>query len=59
MGLLPLSPFTIRIITKLERVQRRATTFILKTEDDYEVRILSLKRRRFNYFSCTLFFYKA
>ena len=36
----------------LERVQRHATKFILKTEDDYEVRIsklnlLSLEQRRF------------
>ena len=37
-----LSPFTARNITKLERVQRRATKFILKTEDDYEVRISNL-----------------
>ena len=46
------SPFTARNITKLERVQRRATKFILKTEHDYEVRIsnlnlLSLEHRRF------------
>ena len=46
------SPFTARNITKLERVQRCATKFILKTEDDYEVRIsklniLSLEHRRF------------
>ena len=31
------SPFTVRNITKLERVQRRTTKFILKTEDDHEV----------------------
>ena len=46
------SPFTARNITKLERVQRRKTKFILKTEDNYEVRIsklnlLSLEHRRF------------
>ena len=47
------SPFTARNITKLERVQHRATKFILKTEDDdYQVRIsklnlLSLEHRRF------------
>ena len=35
-------PFTDRNITKLERVQRRATEFILKTEDDYELRISRL-----------------
>ena len=47
-------PFTARNITKLERVQRRATKFILiiKTDDDYDVRIsklnlLSLEHRRF------------
>ena len=50
MGLL-FGPFIARNITKLERMQRRATKFILKTEDDYEVRISelnlpSLKRRR-------------
>ena len=46
------SPFTARNITKLERVQRRATKFILKTEYDYEagiskLNILSLEHRRF------------
>ena len=46
------SPFTARNITKLERVQHRATKFILKTDDDYDVRIsklnlLSLEHRRF------------
>ena len=56
------SPFTARNITNLERVQRRATKFILKTEDDYEVRIskltlLSLDHRRFLF--DVLFFYKA
>ena len=45
-------PFTARNITKSERAQRRATKFILETEDDYEVRIsklnlLSLEHRRF------------
>ena len=33
------SPFTVRNITKLERVQRRATKFILKTEDGYEATV--------------------
>ena len=38
--------------TKLERIQRRALEFILKSDDDYEVRIcklnlLSLEHRRF------------
>ena len=46
------SPFTAGNITKLERVQRRATKFILKTEDDYAVPVsklylLSLEHRRF------------
>ena len=56
-------PFTDRNITKLERVQRRATEFILKTEDDYEVcmselNLLSLEHRRF-IFDVLFFFYKA
>ena len=56
------SPFTARNITKLERVQRHATKFILKTEDDYEVRIcklnlLSLEHRRFLF--DVLFYYTA
>ena len=56
------SPFTARNITKLERVQRRTTKFILKTEDDYEVRIsklnlLPLEHRRFLF--DVHFFYKA
>ena len=46
----------------LERVQRHATKFILKTEDDCEVRIsklnlLSLEHRRF--LSDVVFFYEA
>ena len=44
------SPFTARNITKLETVQRCATKCILKTEDDYEVRIFKL-----NLLSLTLF----
>ena len=56
------SPFTVRNITKLERVQRRTTKFILKTEDDHEVcisnvNLLSLEHRRFLF--DVLFFYKA
>ena len=39
------SPFTARNITKLERVQRHATKFILKSEDDYEVRFSKLNLR--------------
>ena len=35
-------PFIARNITKLERVQRRTAKFILKTEDDYDVRISRL-----------------
>ena len=46
------SPFTKKNIEKVEKVQRRATRFILKTEDNYETRLkkltlLSLKKRRF------------
>ena len=57
------SPSPARNITKLEKVQRRATKFILKTEDDYEVRIsnlnlLSLEHRRF-LFDVLFFIYKA
>ena len=56
------SPFTARNITKLERVQRRTTKFILKTDDDYDVRIsklnlLSLEHRRFLF--DVLFLYKV
>ena len=56
------SPFTARNITKLERVQRRTTKFILKTENDYEVcisklNLLSLEHRRFLFY--VIFFYKA
>ena len=43
------SPHTSRNISKLERIQRRATKFILKTNDDYEqrkkkVNLLSLEQ---------------
>ena len=56
------SPYTSRNISKLERIQRRATTFILKTNDDYEQRrkrlnFLSLEQRRFLF--DVLFPYKA
>ena len=56
------SPVTAMNITKLERMQRRKTKFILKTEDNYKVRIskltlLSLEHRRF--LSDVVFFYKA
>ena len=53
-------PFTSRNITKLERVQRRATNFILRTEDDYVTRnsklhLLSLEVFFFmHYFSTKL-----
>ena len=56
------SPFTTRNITKLERVQRHAAKFILKTEDDYKVcisnlNLRSLEHRRFLF--DVLSFYKA
>ena len=56
------SPFTATNITKLKRVQRRATKFSLNTEDDSEVRISklnlpSLEHRRFLF--DVLLFYKA
>ena len=56
------SPHTSRNISKLERIQRRATKFILKTNDDYEQRrkklnLLSLEQRRFLF--DVLFPYKA
>ena len=46
------SPYTARNVDKLERIQRRATKFILKTDVEYDTRIerlnlLSLKDRRF------------
>ena len=53
------SPHTSRNISKLERIQRRATKFILKTNDDYEQRrkklnLLSLEQSDFylTYYSC-------
>ena len=53
---------TSRNISKLERIQRRATKFILKTNDDYErlrkkLNLLSLEQRRFLF--DVLFPYKA
>ena len=56
------SPHTARNINKLERIQRIASKFILKTDDDYETRkdklnLLSLEDRRF--FFDVLFFYKV
>ena len=56
------SPQKSRKISKLERIQRRATKFILKTNDDYEQRrkrlnLLSLEQRRFLF--DVLFLYKA
>ena len=46
------SPFTKRDIGKLERIQRRATKFILKSNDQYYIRLrglklLTLEQRRF------------
>ena len=45
------SPYTKRYIDKLERVQRRATKFILKSDDPYDIRLkrlnlMSLQKRR-------------
>ena len=37
------SPFTKRNIDKLERIQRRATKFILKSNDQYDIRLRELK----------------
>ena len=56
------SPQTARNINKLERIQRRATKFILKTDDDYDMRrkrlnLLSLEDRRFLF--DVLFLYKV
>ena len=56
------SPHRARNINKLERIQRRASKFILKTDDDYETRkdklnLSSLEDRRF--FFDVLFFYKV
>ena len=56
------SPYTARNVDKLERIQRRATKFIRKTDVEYDTRIerlnlLSLKDRRF--LLDVLFFYKA
>ena len=50
------SPHKSRNISKLERIQRRSTKFILKTNDDYET-TLSLEQRRFLF--DVLFLYKA
>ena len=36
------SPYTKRNIEKIERVQRRATKFILKTQDNYDIRLMEL-----------------
>ena len=45
-------PFTKRNVNKLERIQRRATRFILKSNDPYNIRLhklnlLTLEQRRF------------
>ena len=55
-------PYTARNVDKLKRIQRRATKFILKTDDEYDTRrerlnLLSLKDRRFLF--DVLFFYKV
>ena len=56
------SPQTARNINKLEKIQTRATKFILKTDDDYDTRrkqlnLLSLEDRRFLF--DVLFLYKV
>ncbi|XP_068725942.1 uncharacterized protein [Montipora capricornis] len=56
------SPYTKKNIEKVEKVQRRATKFILKTEDNYETRLkklnlMSLKNRRI--LADVTFLYKA
>ena len=54
------SPYTSRNITKLERMQRRATKLILKTNDDYEIqneRLNLLKQQR-RFMLVVLFLYK-
>ena len=45
------SPYTARCVDKLERIQRRGTEFMLKTDNEYDTRrerlnLLSLKDRR-------------
>ena len=45
------SPYAKRNIYKLQRVQRRATKFILKSDDPYDIRLeklnlMSLEKRR-------------
>ena len=55
-------PYTKTNIDKVEKVQRRATKFILQTVDNYETRLkrlnfMSLKNRRF--LIDIPFFYKA
>ena len=55
-------PYTKTNIDKVEKVQRRATKFILQTVDNYETRLkrlnfMSLKNRRF--LVDVTFFYKA
>jgi len=56
------SPYTKKNIEKVEKVQRRATKFISKTEDNYEtclrkLNLMSLKNRRF--LADVTFLYKA
>ena len=56
------SPYTKKNIENFEKVQRRATKFILKTEDNYETRLkklnlMSLKNRRI--LADVTFLYKA
>ena len=37
-----MGPYTKRNTDKLERVQRRATKFILKSDDPYDIRLMKL-----------------
>ena len=56
------NPYTKSNISRIESIQRRATKFILKSDDEYlvrlrELRLLSLEDRRF--IADVVFFYKV
>ena len=56
------NPYTKSNISHIESIQRRATKFILKSDDEYlvrlrELRLLSLEDRRF--IADVVFFYKV
>ena len=56
------NPYTKSYISRIESIQRRATKFILKSDDEYlvrlrELRLLSLEDRRF--IADVVFFYKV